>query len=106
MARADAQHTANVREPARLTLGALKGVEHPASATGVDYGTYTTLGVRANCDALVCLLGVHRTSPQGSAWTPVRAVRGVPASCATYGRTMPPAVPAVRGPCACTNQPI
>jgi hypothetical protein len=40
---ADAQHTANVRELAWLTLGALKGVEHPASATGVDYGTYTAL---------------------------------------------------------------
>jgi hypothetical protein len=38
---ADAQHTANVRELAWLTLGALKGVEHPASATGVDFGTYT-----------------------------------------------------------------
>ena len=30
---ADAQHPANVRELAWLTLGALKGVEHPASAT-------------------------------------------------------------------------
>jgi hypothetical protein len=38
---ADAQHTTTVRKLARLTLDVLKGVEHPASATGVDHGTYT-----------------------------------------------------------------
>ena len=37
---ADAQHTTTVRELTRLTLDALKGVEHPA-ATEVDNGVHT-----------------------------------------------------------------
>ncbi|MFI5871314.1 hypothetical protein ACIBAH_02505 [Streptomyces sp. NPDC051445] len=37
----DARHTADVRQLAWLNLGAPKGVLHPASATGVDHGTYT-----------------------------------------------------------------
>lgn len=58
---ADAQHTANVRELAWLTLGALKGVEQPASATGVDYGTYTALRKAARPD-----ISTHRLSASHS----------------------------------------
>lgn len=47
MARADVQHAANVREPAWLTLGALKYVEHPASAIAVDYGASSAYVVAA-----------------------------------------------------------
>jgi len=39
----EAPHTTDVPELAWLTLPALKGVLHLASATGVDHGTYTPL---------------------------------------------------------------